>query len=53
MKAYLYNSSQAYYKCTFSRGQCSMDVLFPTGNAALIATPSPGEVRTCIGLLHV
>ncbi|KAK4749514.1 hypothetical protein SAY87_026963 [Trapa incisa] len=43
VKAYLYNTSQAYYKCTFSRGQCSLDVLFPTGNVALITTPSPGE----------
>ncbi|KAK4776924.1 hypothetical protein SAY86_005612 [Trapa natans] len=41
--AYLYNTSQAYYKCTFSRGQCSLGVIFPTGNVALITTPNPGQ----------
>ncbi|KAK4773070.1 hypothetical protein SAY87_028089 [Trapa incisa] len=43
VEAYLYNTTQPYYRCSFTRGQCILDVLLPTGNAALIATPSPGE----------
>ncbi|PKI51464.1 E3 ubiquitin-protein ligase APD2-like [Punica granatum] len=43
LEAYLYNTTQAYYKCTFSRGQCNLNILFPTGNAAIITTPGPGQ----------
>lgn len=46
VKAYLYNTTSAYYKCTFSHGECSINVLFPEGNAAVIATPGPGQVKT-------
>lgn len=45
VKAYLYNTTLAYYKCTFSHGECSINVLFPEGNAAVIATPGPGQVK--------
>lgn len=43
VKAYLYNTTSAYYKCTFSHGECSISVLFPEGNAAVIATPGLGQ----------
>ncbi|KAK4775924.1 hypothetical protein SAY87_023885 [Trapa incisa] len=43
VEAYLYNTTQPYYKRSFTHGQCSLDVLFPTRNTALVVTPSPGE----------
>lgn len=45
VKAYLYNTTEAYYKCTFADGMCGLDVLFPNGNAAVLTSPSAEQVR--------
>ncbi|KAI4378752.1 hypothetical protein MLD38_016188 [Melastoma candidum] len=42
VKAYLYNTTEAYYKCTFLRGECSFSIQFPSSDAAVLATPAPG-----------
>ncbi|KAH7514628.1 hypothetical protein FEM48_Zijuj11G0109500 [Ziziphus jujuba var. spinosa] len=39
IKAFLYNTTGAYYKCTFTQGTCSMNILFPKGNAAVLTSP--------------
>ncbi|KAF3449548.1 hypothetical protein FNV43_RR10277 [Rhamnella rubrinervis] len=39
IKAFLYNTTEAYYKCTFTQGSCSMKILFPEGNAAVLTSP--------------
>jgi hypothetical protein len=45
VKAYLYNTTEAYYKCTFTDGVCGLDILFPNGNAAVLTSPSTEQVR--------
>ncbi|KAJ8898924.1 hypothetical protein K2173_008417 [Erythroxylum novogranatense] len=40
LRALVYNTSEAYYKCTFANGQCSLNVLFPSGNVAVLTSPS-------------
>lgn len=44
IKSFLYNTSGAYSKCMFTRGQCSLKMFFPGRNAALLTTPSTEEV---------
>ncbi|XP_024956035.1 E3 ubiquitin-protein ligase APD2 isoform X2 [Citrus sinensis] len=39
LRAFLYNTSDAYYKCTFADGLCSLSVLFPNGNAIVLTSP--------------
>ncbi|KAH9736530.1 E3 ubiquitin-protein ligase APD2 [Citrus sinensis] len=39
LRAFLYNTSDAYYKCTFADGLCSLTVLFPNGNAIVLTSP--------------
>lgn len=45
VKAYLHNTTGAYYKCTFADGPCGLDILFPNGNAAVLTSPIPEEVK--------
>lgn len=45
VKAFLYNTTEAYYKCTFTQGSCSMNILFPKGNAAVLTSPGLEQVR--------
>ncbi|KAK4834445.1 hypothetical protein QYF36_022809 [Acer negundo] len=40
IKALQYNTSEAYYKCTFTQGFCSLSLLFPKGNAIVLTSPS-------------
>ncbi|KAI4364280.1 hypothetical protein MLD38_020393 [Melastoma candidum] len=42
VKAYLYNTTEAYYKCTFLRGKCSFSIRFPSSDVAVLATQAPG-----------
>ncbi|XP_062166652.1 E3 ubiquitin-protein ligase APD2 [Alnus glutinosa] len=46
MKAYLYNTTEAYYKCTFTDGLCGLSILFPSGNVAVLTSPSPEQGKT-------
>ncbi|KAL4606228.1 hypothetical protein ACB092_09G086400 [Castanea dentata] len=46
VKAYLYNTTEAYYKCTFADGMCGLSVLFPNGNAAVLTSPSAEQGKT-------
>ncbi|KAM7526484.1 hypothetical protein LguiA_016386 [Lonicera macranthoides] len=43
IKSFLYNTSGAFSKCMFTRGQCSLKMFFPNGNAALLTTPGTEE----------
>ncbi|KAE8099203.1 hypothetical protein FH972_017204 [Carpinus fangiana] len=40
LKAYTHNTTEAYYKCTFPDGLCSLSILFPNGNVAVLTSPS-------------
>ncbi|GLT89424.1 hypothetical protein SLE2022_074050 [Rubroshorea leprosula] len=42
-KAWKYNTTEAYYKCTFTQGRCSLSVLFPKGNIVVLTSPSPNR----------
>lgn len=50
IKATLYNTSEAYYKCNLTQGPCSMEVLFPNGNAAVLTSPGRDEAAFGYGL---
>ncbi|KAJ4850036.1 hypothetical protein Tsubulata_040852 [Turnera subulata] len=43
VRALLYNTTESYYKCTFSHSKCRLGILFPTGNAVLLTSPKPGN----------
>ncbi|KAI4369182.1 hypothetical protein MLD38_017659 [Melastoma candidum] len=42
VKAYLYNTTKAYYKCTFLRSECSFTIRYLSGDSAVLATTAPG-----------
>ncbi|KDP24449.1 hypothetical protein JCGZ_25013 [Jatropha curcas] len=39
----LYNTTKAYYKCTFSNGACRLSILFPNGNVVVLSSPDPHQ----------
>ncbi|KAA8517408.1 hypothetical protein F0562_017701 [Nyssa sinensis] len=43
LKAFLYNATQAYYKCSLAQGSCSSKVFFPYGNTAVLTSPGPEQ----------
>lgn len=44
-KSLVYNNTDAYYNCSLSNGSCTLKILFPFGNAALVTSPGPDQVR--------
>ncbi|KAM6550645.1 hypothetical protein CsatB_000453 [Cannabis sativa] len=44
IRASQYDTSEAYYKCNISEGPCSMQILFPEGNAAVLTNLGPDQV---------
>ncbi|KAK9920421.1 hypothetical protein M0R45_028976 [Rubus argutus] len=43
VNALLYDTSEAYYKCTFTDVSCSLKILFPKGNVAVLTSPGPEQ----------
>lgn len=43
IRASIYNTTEAYYKCTLAHGQCRLKLFFPNGNAAVLTTPGPKQ----------
>ncbi|XP_021906322.1 uncharacterized protein LOC110820982 isoform X2 [Carica papaya] len=41
IRGILYNTSEAYYKCTFINGRCGLGVLLPKGNPVVLASSAP------------
>ncbi|XP_021289299.1 uncharacterized protein LOC110420346 isoform X1 [Herrania umbratica] len=39
VRAFIYNTTEAYYRCTFGNGLCSLSVLFPQGNSVVLTSP--------------
>ncbi|XP_065852976.1 E3 ubiquitin-protein ligase APD2 isoform X2 [Euphorbia lathyris] len=46
VNALLYNTNEAYYKCTFTNGICSLSVLFPNGNSVVLTSPGSEDEST-------
>ncbi|GKV06024.1 hypothetical protein SLEP1_g17961 [Rubroshorea leprosula] len=44
VRAWKYNTTEAYYKCTFTQGQCSLSVLFPKENSVVLTSSGPNWV---------
>lgn len=42
-KSLVYNNTDAYYNCSLSNGSCTLKILFPFGNAALVTSPGPDQ----------
>ncbi|XP_031128214.1 E3 ubiquitin-protein ligase APD2-like isoform X1 [Ipomoea triloba] len=40
IKAFLYSTNEAYYKCRITQNQCGLSLFFPGGNVALLTSPS-------------
>ncbi|KAK6120264.1 hypothetical protein DH2020_045955 [Rehmannia glutinosa] len=47
MKAFLYNTTESYYKCTPAEGECIFQLFFSGGNAAVLT--SPGRMPGIVG----
>ncbi|XWS67241.1 hypothetical protein CRYUN_Cryun05aG0270500 [Craigia yunnanensis] len=43
VSAFIYNTTEAYYRCTFTNGLCSLIILFPYGNSIVLTSPSPEQ----------
>lgn len=43
IRSSMYNVTDSYYKCNLTRGSCSLKLLFPGGNAAVLTTRGPLE----------
>ncbi|KAL9374343.1 hypothetical protein Peur_033963 [Populus x canadensis] len=43
VRSFMYNTTEAYYKCTFSDRKCSLSILFPNGNAVVLNSLGPEE----------
>ncbi|XP_022767729.1 uncharacterized protein LOC111312047 isoform X2 [Durio zibethinus] len=39
VRAFIYNTTEAYYRCTFANGVCSLSILFPQGNSVVLTSP--------------
>lgn len=48
VRAFLYNTSGAYYKCSLSHGECNLELSFSKGNIGLLTSPSPAPVSLVI-----
>ncbi|GAV75487.1 zf-C3HC4_3 domain-containing protein [Cephalotus follicularis] len=46
IRALLYNTTEAYYKCTFTNGVCSLSVSFPKGNYIVLTSPGSEQDTT-------
>ena len=44
MKAFLYNTTTAYYNCAVAHGACSLKMFFFDANAAVLTSPGPEQV---------
>ncbi|PSS23822.1 E3 ubiquitin-protein like [Actinidia chinensis var. chinensis] len=43
MKAFLYNTTKAYYNCALAQGACSLKMFFSDANAAVLTSPGPEQ----------
>ncbi|KAG6771672.1 hypothetical protein POTOM_023054 [Populus tomentosa] len=43
VRSFQYNTSKAYYKCTFTDGKCSLNIMFPNGNVAILNSFGPEQ----------
>ncbi|KAI4353357.1 hypothetical protein L6164_002315 [Bauhinia variegata] len=52
IKAFLYNTSNAYYKCALTGDSCGLSIFFPSGNAAVLTTPGPEQNTSRVKLSY-
>ncbi|KAI5584547.1 hypothetical protein BDE02_06G088800 [Populus trichocarpa] len=43
VRSFQYNTTKAYYKCTFTDGKCSLNIMFPNGNVAVLNSFGPEQ----------
>ncbi|OMO97558.1 Zinc finger, RING-type [Corchorus olitorius] len=43
VRAIIYNTTEAYYRCTLTDGDCSLSILFPQGNSVVLTSPGPDQ----------
>ncbi|KAM7522072.1 hypothetical protein LguiA_011974 [Lonicera macranthoides] len=42
-KAFVYNTSQAYYKCSLSNGECNLKIFLMRAESAILTSPGPEQ----------
>ncbi|KAL7234347.1 hypothetical protein ACSBR1_017862 [Camellia fascicularis] len=45
IKSFLYNTTQAYYKCSLSHRLCSLKLFLLRANAAVLTSPATEQVK--------
>ncbi|KAL9361947.1 hypothetical protein Peur_044732 [Populus x canadensis] len=43
VRSFQYNTTKAYYKCTFTDSKCSLNIMFPNGNVAVLNSFGPEQ----------
>ncbi|XP_058739747.1 E3 ubiquitin-protein ligase APD2-like [Vicia villosa] len=43
VRAFLHNTTNAFYKCAPTSSPCSLNIFFPDGNAAVLVSPAPQQ----------
>ncbi|XP_057435239.1 E3 ubiquitin-protein ligase APD2-like [Lotus japonicus] len=43
VRAFVHNTTNAYYKCALTSSPCSLNIFFPNGNAAVLVSPAPQQ----------
>ncbi|KAG6769589.1 hypothetical protein POTOM_025239 [Populus tomentosa] len=43
VRSFQYNTTKADYKCTFTDGKCSLNIMFPNGNVAVLNSFGPEQ----------
>ncbi|KAL7200099.1 hypothetical protein ACSBR2_022248 [Camellia fascicularis] len=49
IKGFLYNTTQAYYKCSLSHRLCSLKLFLLRANAAVLTSPATEQLLSCCG----
>ena len=47
VKALIYNTTKAYYKCSLGNGLCSLKLFLLRHNAAVLTSPALQQVKDC------
>ncbi|CAI8612844.1 unnamed protein product [Vicia faba] len=43
VRAFMHNTTSAFYKCAPTSSPCSLNIFFPDGNAAVLVSPAPQQ----------
>lgn len=53
IRALEYNTTGAYYSCSLSDRDCTLQLHFPKGNEVLLTSPGPDQVFICLATVYL